>query len=107
MAFDYRLRQTVLLRFTSLTTRRLTKLGLGVTSACEQEIDKMLAVGVSRMEHQHALEKEEQLLVAEENLFRVLNDLNEQAQKLRTFPRLDGECFALMKKRMSPMWPFL
>jgi hypothetical protein len=107
MAFDYRLRQTILLRFSRLTTRRLTKLGLGVNSACEQEIDKMLAVGVSRMEHQRALEKEEQLLVAEENLFRVLNDLNEQAQRLRTFPLLDGECFALMKKRMSPMWPFL
>jgi len=105
--FDYRLRQTVLLRFSRLTTRRLTKLGLGVNTVCEQEIDKMLAIGVSRLEHQRALDKEEQLLVAEENLFRVLNDLNEQAQMLGTFPIIDGECFVLMKKRMSPMWPFL
>lgn len=90
-----------------MTNRRLTKLGLGANSVCEQEIDKMLAVGVSRLEHQRALEKEEMLLVAEENLHRALRDLSEQAQALGTFPIIDGDCFNQMKKRMSPMWPFL
>lgn len=105
--FDYRIRQAVLFRFSRLIKRRLTKLGLGANSVCEQEIDKMLAIGVSRLEHQRALEKEEMLLVADENLFRVLHDLSEQAQALGTFPILDGQCFSQMKKRMSPMWPFL
>ena len=105
--FDYRIRQTVLFRFSRLFNRRLTKLGLGPDTVCEQEIDKMLAIGVSRLEHQRALEKEEMLLVAEENLHRVLRDLSDRAQQLGTFPIIDVECFNQMKKRMSPMWPFL
>lgn len=107
MAFDFRLRQSVLFRFSRLTTRRLNKLGVAVNTVCEQEIDKMLAIGVSRLEHQRALDKEEMLLVAEENLLRVFHDLNEQAQELGTYPIIDHEAFSQMKKRMSPMWPFL
>ena len=104
---NYQLRQKVLFRLSGLATRKLTKLGLGADPVCGQEIEKMLSVGVSRLEHQRALEKEEMLLVAEENLHRVLRDLSDRAQQLGTFPIIDVECFNQMKKRMSPMWPFL
>lgn len=106
MALDYQLRLKVHLRFLNLAQKRFKKLGVGVSSDCEQEIEKMIAIGVSRLEHQRALEKEEILLITEESLFRVLKDLYERAQVLGTFPMLDGKVFEDTKKRLSPMWPF-
>ena len=104
---NYQLRQKVLFRLSGLTTRKLTKLGLGADPVCGQEIEKMLSVGVSRLEHQRALDREEQLVVAEENLSRLLNALSERAQSLGTYPTVDGDAFNQVKKRLAPMWPFL
>lgn len=106
MAIDYQLRLKVKFRFLSLAQKRFKKLGVGVASDCEQEIEKMISIGVSRLEHQRALDKEEILLITEESLFRILKDLYERAQVLGTFPMLDGKVFEDTKKRLSPMWPF-
>ena len=66
----------------------------------------MISIGVSRLEHQRALKKEEILIIAEETLFRILKDLYERAQVLGTFPMIDGKVFEDTKNRLSPMWPF-
>ena len=102
----YQLRLKVYNNFARVTKRRMTKLGLGMTPPCQQLVDKMLAVGVSRLEHQRALEREEQLIRAEENLMRCLHELQERAQVLGTYPIVDEEAFHQMYKRMSPLWPF-
>ena len=106
MPSDYQLRLKVQLRFLNLAQKRLKKLGVGVSSECEQGIENTISIGVSRLEHQRALEKEETLLIAEENILRILKDLYERAQVLGTFPTLDGKVFEDTKKRLSPMWPF-
>ena len=89
-----------------MSQKRFKKLGVGVSSACQQEMEKMISIGVSRLEHQRALEKEEVLLVAEENILRILKDMYERAQVMGTFPMLDEKVFEDTKKRLSPMWPF-
>jgi hypothetical protein len=106
MATDYQLRLKIHLRFLNTARKRFKKLGVGVSSACEQEIEKTISVGVSRLGHQRALENEGVLLVAEENILRILKDMYERAQVLGTFPVLDGKVFEDTKKRLSPMWPF-
>lgn len=106
MTASYQLRLKVQLRFLNLAQKRLKKLGVGVSSECEQQIERSIAVGVSRLEHQRALEKEEIMLIAEENILRILKDLYERAQVLGTFPMLDGKVFEDTKKRLSPLWPF-
>ena len=106
MATDYQLRLKIHLRFLNMAQKRFKKLGVGVSSACQQEIEKTISIGVSRLEHQRALEKEEVLFVAEENILRILKDMYERAQVLGTFPLLDGKVFEDTKKRLSPMWPF-
>lgn len=106
MPLDYQTRLKVTLRFQNVAQRRFKKLGVGVSSECEQQVDKMIAIGVTRLEHQRALEKEEVLIIAEETLFRILKDLYERAQVLGTFPMLDGAVFESTRQRLSPLWPF-
>ena len=84
----------------------MTKLGLGPTPGCLQSVEKMIAVGVSRLEHQNALQREEQLVQSQENLRKCISELGERAMVLGTFPVVDEEAFEQMQKKLSPMWPF-
>lgn len=102
----YQLRLKVFNSFARVTKRRLTKLGVGLTPACQHLFDKMITVGVSRLEHQRALERQEQILRAEDNLMRCIHELQERAQILGTYPIVDEEAFNQMLKKMSPLWPF-
>ena len=107
MAVDYQLRLSVQLRFQNLAQKRFKKLGVGVSSECQGEVDRMISVGITRLENQRALNKEDVLLIVEESLYRILRDMYERAQVLGTFPMLDGKVFEDTKNRLSPMWPFL
>jgi len=103
---NYQVRLKLRNRFLNLVQRRLSKMGVAMTSDCEGELDKMISIGLSRLEHQRALEKEEIIMVTEETISRILKDLYERAQALETFPMVDARVFADTKKRLSPMWPF-
>ena len=84
----------------------MTKLGLGVTPGCQQLVEKMIANGVSRLEHQRALERQEHIIQSQENLRKCVQELGERAQVLGTFPVVDEEAFEEMQKKLSPIWPF-
>lgn len=99
-------RQRVQNQLNSLVGRRLTKLGLSPTPACQQLIEKMVWVGVSRLEHQRALERQEQIILSEQNLLKCITELHERANVLGTFPILTDEAFDQMQKKLSPLWPF-
>ena len=49
MPVDYQLRLKVQFRFQNLVQRRFKKLGVGVSSECEQEMEKMISIGVTRL----------------------------------------------------------
>lgn len=102
----YQLRLRVQNQFMQMAKRRMTKLGLGLTPACQNLVDKMISVGVSRLEHQRALEREEQLIMSEANLNRCLSEMQNRALALGTYPIVDDEAFNQMYKKLSPMWPF-
>lgn len=104
--FSLMLRRRVQSRLTQLAQRRITKLGLGLTPGSQQLLDQLILVGVTRLEHQRALEREELILVCEENLLRLITDLLQRCQFLGTFPMADVDSFEAMRKKMCPTWPF-
>jgi hypothetical protein len=93
-------------RFQTVAQKRFRKLGVGLTAECSQELDKTLSIGISRLEHQRALEKEEVLRRSEETLLRILKDVCARAQALGNSTLIDRKAFEDTRKRMSPMWPF-
>ena len=102
----FQLRFRVQTEFNQLAKRRVTKLGLGLSPGCLQLLEKMISVGVSRLEHQRALEREEQLMLSEQNLLKCVDVLLERSNVLGTFPIVNEEAFDQMQKKLSPMWPF-
>ncbi len=106
MSANYQLRLKLRNRFLNLVQRRLSKMGVAMTADCEGHMDKMISIGLSRLEHQRALEKEDVIMVTEATMFRIMKDLYERAQALDTFPMVDARVFEDTKKRLSPLWPF-
>lgn len=84
----------------------MAKLGLGPTPACRQLVERMIAVGVSRLENQRALEREEIIIQSQESLRKCVAELGKRAMVLGTFPIADEQAFQNMQKKLSPMWPF-
>lgn len=84
----------------------MIKLGLGPTPGCQNLLENMIAIGVSRLEHQRALERQEHIIRSQENLRKCVAELSERAMVLGTFPVVDETAFEQMQKKMSPMWPF-
>lgn len=84
----------------------MTKLGLGPTPGCLQLVEKMISVGVTRLEHQRALDREEHIIQSQENLRKCIAELSERAMVLGTFPVVDEKAFNQMQKKLSPMRPF-
>ncbi len=93
-------------RLTQASQRIAQKLGLGVSPGCQQLIEKMIANGVTRMQVQGALEREEQIQLAEDHLRRCLDALSEQAVTAGTFPQVDEHAFQLATKKLCPLWPY-
>ena len=84
----------------------MTKIGLIPSVPCQQLIEKMISVGISRLENQRALEREEQIILSEQNLLKCLAVLHDRANLMGTFPDVNEEAFDQMQKKLSPMWPF-
>ena len=93
-------------KFSQAAKRQITKLGLGPTPACQQLVEKMIAIGVSRLENQHLLEREELIIQSQESLRKCMVELGDRAVVLGTFPVADEDAFKQMQKKLSPMWPF-
>ena len=91
----------------SHTGKRTTiKLGLGMSSSCQQQMDQLIKNGVARMKIQHALEREEQVRLAEDNLRRCLDRLSRLAQDEGTFPLVNEQIFDKAIKELCPFWPY-
>ena len=86
--------------------RRASKLGVGLTPACRNLMDRMINNGVERMVSQGAVEREEQILVAERNLAYYVQRLSTEAQRTGTYPRVDGKVFDTVFNIECPLWPY-
>ena len=102
----HQLRLRVQLRLNHDASRLLEKQGVSVTTACEQMLQRMIATGLSRMEVQKALEREDKLRLAEEHLLSCIKMMVEQAQTLGSFPVVDEDAFEAALKKLCPLWPF-
>jgi hypothetical protein len=94
------------LRLNQYARRAVLKAGLGVSAACLHMIEQMIATGVMRMETQSALDREDKLRLAEENLRSCVKEMVQQAQVSGTFPAADEEAFQAALKKLCPMWPY-
>ena len=74
-------------RLNACVTRRANKLGLGISPSCLTLIQKMIANGITRMESQGVLEKEEHVWYAEQNLSAYLGRLSDHAQFMGYVPK--------------------
>lgn len=96
----------VQLRLNRTIDRFAVKLGLELTPACKSLMEKMIAVGVTRMQNQGLLEYEPQIRLAEDNINRCLRELGEEAVEHRTFPIIEDKAFNIVMKRLCPLWPY-
>ena len=102
----HQLRLRVQLRLNQFANRLLEKQGVGVTPSCEQMLQRLITTGVSRMEIQKALEREDKLRLTEEHLLSCIKMMAEQAQALGSFPVVDEAAFEAALKKLCPLWPF-
>lgn len=86
--------------------KKVSKLGLGLTPACRTLVERMINNGVERMEKQGAIEREEQIYYAEQNLNRYMSKLSDTSQSMGTFPIVDDKAFEKVFKEQCPMWPY-
>lgn len=87
-------------------SKKVSKLGLGLTPACRTLMERMINNGIERMEKQGASEREEQVHFAEQNLARCVSRLSVEAQALGTFPLVDDKALDKVLKEQCPMWPY-
>lgn len=93
-------------RLKRVATKRATKLGLGLTPSCNTLIEQMIANGIERMQGQGAADREEHILMAEQNLARYLTKLSEEAQAIGSYPLVGARVFDNVLKDQCPVWPF-
>lgn len=86
--------------------KKVSKLGLGLTPACQTLIERMINNGIERMRTQGAMEREEQIWFAEQNLSQYLNKLAHEAQARGTFPLVDDRAVDKVLKEQCPIWPY-
>jgi len=93
-------------RLKSYYGKTASKMGLGLTPSCCTLIERMINNGIDRMQSQGALDREEQIMVAERNLSRYLRKLSEEAQSQGTFPKVGAKTFDNVFNLECPVWPF-
>lgn len=93
-------------RLKNFYIRKASKLGLGLTPSCCTLIERMINNGVERMVSQGAIDREEQILVAERNLSHYLQKLTEEAQSRGTYPQIGAKAFDSVFNVECPTWPF-
>lgn len=93
-------------RLKACVNKKAGKLGLSLTPACMMLMEKMITNGISRLESQRVLEKEEQLWFAEQNLSKYISNLSNNAQEAGTYPISDENIFDTTIKSTGPLWPF-
>lgn len=93
-------------RLKNFYTRKASKLGLGLTPSCCTLIERMINNGIERMVSQGAIDREEQILVAERNLSQYLQKLAEEAQNRGTWPQIGAKAFDKVFNMECPVWPF-
>lgn len=102
----HQLKLRIQLRLNQHANRVVQKLGVGVMASCDQMLQQMISTGVMRMEIQKALEREDKLHLAEENLLACVKMMVAQAQALGTFPTVDEGAFEAAQKKLCPLWPY-
>ena len=82
------------------------KAGLVVTNPCQQMLEQMVITGVTRMDHQQALELADKLQLAEENLNALVRMMARRSEESGMFPTIDEDAFQSALKELCPLWPF-
>lgn len=69
-------------------------------------IDRMINNGIERMASQGAIEREEQVMIAEQNLFQYLQKLSAEAKSNGTYPQVGARVFDSVFNKECPIWPY-
>lgn len=93
-------------RLQKYCSRKISKLGLGVTPSCRTLIERMINNGIERMVGQGAIEREEQIVIAEQNLSQYLQKLAAEAKSRGTYPQVGAKAFDSVFNAECPIWPF-
>lgn len=86
--------------------RAVVKHGLGLSSTCQHQLDRMIRTGVERLRSQRALAQDDKLRLAEDNLARCVRRMGEEAERLGTFPVVDERCLSGALTSLCPLWPY-
>ena len=100
------LRSRIKQRLNLAGRKAATKIGVGLTPACQQMMEDMVGKGITRMENQRVLEREAQVRLAEDNLKKLVSELSVQAAEIGTFPVCDDQAFTKAFQRACPIWPY-
>jgi hypothetical protein len=100
------LRFRVQQRLHHAAVRHVAKTGLHPSENCMARIEWMIANGITRMERERVLEREGQLYLAQDNLFRLIDALRAFAEEERCFPAIDDKQFEEVYKTFCPSWPY-
>lgn len=94
-------------RHLSATLKRaVVRHGLGLSSTCQQQLERTIRTGVERMRSQRALLQEDKLRLAEENLVRCIQRMGEESERSGAFPLVDEDCLSSALTGMCPLWPY-
>lgn len=96
----------VRMRLTNVLRRSSAKTGAIPSAAADSMISKMIVNGVQRMSVAQALEQEDKIHLAENNLRRLLRFASDKASTAGTFPIIEEPALSAAQKTLCPLWPY-
>jgi len=96
----------VRMRLVNSLRRLIAKNGAQPDAVTDSIIKKMIATGVQRMAVAQALEQEDKIRLAEDNLRRLMRYASDKAMTAGTFPIIEEPAFTAAHKTLCPVWPY-
>ncbi|MCG6863631.1 MAG: hypothetical protein LJE70_20595 [Chromatiaceae bacterium] len=93
-------------RFTRLVEDEVHTLGLSLSTPCRGMLERMVADGAQRMEHDKVVRSRDKVQLAADNICLFVNRLAVQAKAREGFPVADEGAFVKAQLEGCPLWPF-
>lgn len=86
--------------------RELESSGLQLTPGSQQQLEQVVANGVSRMRRTHAIDHPGLLINAEQNLKSLVKYLAAYAREAGSFPKMTSQDFGTAMRTCPTLWPY-
>ena len=80
---------------------------LQITAKCEHKLEKFVGIGIEKMVISKMADRFDKKILAEQNLIRFLELMQDHAKEEGCYPVIDDEEFDTVKIDCGPLWPFL